>query len=75
METMPDVSKTQRRIVVEWANGLRQIVGHTDEQPPDVISTMDGGEPVSLVKCTPRAYIYHQMRKPEGLGKFDERQK
>ena len=87
-QNMPEISKRNQRVVLEHTQGpfagLLQITGHSDDfggqQPPtltDEFDIMPGKRKgcAGLVKSTPRYVLYREITKPDGLGKFDRRQR
>lgn len=62
-----------RAVVLIDRDGLRIIVGRSGAQPEDMLSVTRAGVevPFSLIKVTPRMYLYREMVPPRS-GRFNE---
>lgn len=77
---MPEERVVGKRIVLEHANGMMQILGWVPDQPADYIGPEAGvtinGQPVALNLITSKRtyHLYRRLMLP-GVPTFDPRQR
>jgi hypothetical protein len=71
---MPEMTPTDRRVVVQWPTGIMQIIGRATAQPPDIIPVCAEQIPVTLCKVTVRMYLYKPIAGVPGLKDFAKEQ-
>ena len=62
-----------KRIVLQHPDGMMEIIGMSEVQPPDLISTPGG--PINLVAVKRSYYLYRPVMSPsETMQEFHSRQ-